>query len=122
MINPTYLTKHPTDLSPLARSNDENPDIVDRFQLVVNGQEIINGYSELVDSIEQEKRLIEQSELKREGDKRDQPSNRERTYKKMAGQFGSNFCPEINKKLQLTLADEAILNGENLVKILTNQI
>lgn len=65
---------------------------------------------------------LEQSELKREGDKRDQPSNRERTYKKMAGQFGSNFCPEINKKLQLTLADEAILNGENLVKILTNQI
>ncbi len=68
MINPTYLIKHPTDLSPLARSNDENPDIVDRFQLVVNGQEIINGYSELVDSIEQEKRLIEQSKLKAQGD------------------------------------------------------
>ena len=68
MINPTYLIKHPTDLSPLARSNDENPAIVDRFQLVVNGQEIINGYSELVDSIEQEKRLIEQSKLKAQGD------------------------------------------------------
>ena len=68
MINPTYLIKHPTDLSPLARSNDENPDIVDRFQLVVNGQEIINGYSELVDSIEQENRLIEQSKLKAQGD------------------------------------------------------
>ena len=68
IINPTYLTKHPIDLSPLARSNDENPQITDRFQLVVNGQEIINGYSELVDSDEQERRLIEQSKLKDEGD------------------------------------------------------
>ena len=68
MINPVYLIKHPTDLSPLARSNDENPAISDRFQLVVNGQEIINGYSELVDSVEQERRLIEQSKLKANGD------------------------------------------------------
>ena len=64
IIKPTYLTGHPTDLSPLARSNDDNPDYVDRFQLIVNGQEIINGYSELVDSEEQEKRFIEQNTLK----------------------------------------------------------
>ena len=68
IINPTYIMEHPTDLSPLARSNDENPEISDRFQLVVNGQEIINGYSELVDSEEQEARLIEQSRLKANGD------------------------------------------------------
>lgn len=68
IIKPTYLTGHPTDLSPLARSNDENPDYVDRFQLIVNGQEIINGYSELVDSEEQEKRFIEQNALKENGD------------------------------------------------------
>ena len=68
IISPTYLIAHPIDLSPLARSNDENPDLTDRFQLIVNGQEIINGYSELVDSIEQEKRLIAQSELKAQGD------------------------------------------------------
>ncbi len=68
IIRPTYLTGHPTDLSPLARSNDENSDYVDRFQLIVNGQEIINGYSELVDSQEQEKRFIEQNTLKENGD------------------------------------------------------
>lgn len=68
IIKPTYLTGHPTDLSPLARSNDGNPDYVDRFQLIVNGQEIINGYSELVDSEEQEKRFIEQNTLKENGD------------------------------------------------------
>ena len=68
IIEPTFLIKHPIDLSPLARSNDEDPSLTDRFQLVVNGEEIINGYSELVDSIEQEKRLIEQSKLKAKGD------------------------------------------------------
>lgn len=68
IINPTYLIAHPIDLSPLARSNDEQPELTDRFQLVVNGQEIINGYSELVDSKEQERRLIEQSKLKANGD------------------------------------------------------
>ncbi len=68
MVNPVYLTEHPVSLSPLARTNDENSDISDRFQLVVNGAEIVNGYSELVDPIEQEKRLMEQSKLKEAGD------------------------------------------------------
>ncbi len=68
IIRPTFLTGHPIDLSPLARSNDEDPSLTDRFQLIVNGQEIINGYSELVDSEEQEKRFIEQNELKDNGD------------------------------------------------------
>ncbi len=68
IIKPTFLTGHPIDLSPLARSNDDDPSLTDRFQLIVNGQEIINGYSELVDSEEQEKRFIEQNELKENGD------------------------------------------------------
>ena len=68
IIKPTYLIEHPIDLSPLARSNDENPNLTDRFQLIVNGQEIINGYSELVDAEEQEKRLLAQNKLKENGD------------------------------------------------------
>lgn len=68
MIEPVYLTEHPTSLSPLARSNDDNKEIVDRFQLVINGAEIVNGFSELVDPVEQEKRLIEQAKLKEAGD------------------------------------------------------
>ncbi len=68
MIEPVYLTEHPTSLSPLARSNDERKEISDRFQLVINGAEIVNGYSELVDPIEQEKRLLEQAALKAAGD------------------------------------------------------
>lgn len=68
IIAPTFLIEHPTDLSPLARANDENPDIVDRFQLIINGAEVINAYSELVDPIEQKKRLMEQARCKAEGD------------------------------------------------------
>ncbi len=68
MLGPVYLTEHPTSLSPLARSNDERPEISDRFQLVINGAEIVNGYSELVDPQEQEKRLLEQAVLKAGGD------------------------------------------------------
>ena len=52
----------------LARANDFDSSLTDRFQLVINGAEIINAYSELVDPIEQEKRLIEQAELKNNGD------------------------------------------------------
>ena len=68
MIEPVYLTGHPSELSPLARTNDENKDISDRFQLVVNGAEIVNGYSELVNPVEQEQKLLDQASLKEAGD------------------------------------------------------
>lgn len=68
MLGPVYLTEHPTSLSPLARSNDDRPEVSDRFQLVINGAEIVNGYSELVDPQEQERRLLEQASLKAQGD------------------------------------------------------
>ncbi|MFQ7234334.1 MAG: amino acid--tRNA ligase-related protein, partial [Enterococcus hulanensis] len=56
------------ELSPLARANDEDPQITDRFQLIINGAEIINGYSELVDPAEQALRLEEQAQLNKDGD------------------------------------------------------
>ena len=68
IISPIFLTEHPIELSPLARANDENKEITDRFQLVINGAEIVNAYSELVDPVEQRKRLEEQARLNQEGD------------------------------------------------------
>ncbi|WYJ84353.1 lysine-tRNA ligase [Enterococcus sp. DIV0840] len=68
IVKPTFLIQHPIDLSPLARSNDQDPALTDRFQLIVNGAEIINGYSELVDPIEQRERLLKQAQLKADGD------------------------------------------------------
>jgi len=68
MVGPTFLIQHPTDLSPLARRNDENHNIVDRFQVVVNGWEIVNAYSELVDPLEQAKAFQQQSQAQENGD------------------------------------------------------
>ena len=68
MVGPTFLTEHPIDLSPLARANDHDGQLTDRFQLVVNGVEIVNAYSELVDPIEQMKRLEDQAKLNADGD------------------------------------------------------
>jgi lysyl-tRNA synthetase class 2 len=68
LISPTFLVEHPTSLSPLARANDNNPEVVDRFQLIINGAEVINAYSELVDPIDQKQRLITQARLKANGD------------------------------------------------------
>ncbi len=68
LTDPVFLTSHPIDLSPLARRNDENPDVADRFQLVVRGWEIVNAYSELVDPVDQRNRLREQAGLKAGGD------------------------------------------------------
>jgi lysyl-tRNA synthetase class 2 len=69
LINPTFITHHPLDLSPLARKNDENPLVVDRFQLVVNGWEVVNAYSELVDPVDQTERFNQQAEARAHGDK-----------------------------------------------------
>jgi lysyl-tRNA synthetase, class II len=68
LVKPTFLVQHPIDLSPLARANDNNPTLTDRFQLVINGAEVINAYSELVDPLEQRRRLEEQALLKSNGD------------------------------------------------------
>ncbi len=68
IVNPTFVINHPLDLSPLARRNDANPMITDRFQLVVNGWEIVNAYSELVDPIDQAARFDSQQQLREGGD------------------------------------------------------
>jgi lysyl-tRNA synthetase class 2 len=68
MVNPQFITHHPLDLSPLARKNDVNSLVVDRFQLVVNGWEVVNAYSELVDPIDQTQRFKEQAAARAQGD------------------------------------------------------
>ncbi|MDD5055454.1 MAG: lysine--tRNA ligase [Candidatus Peribacteraceae bacterium] len=68
IVAPTFITQHPIDLSPLARRNDENPNVTDRFQLVVGGWEIVNAYSELIDPVDQAERFGAQAEAKEAGD------------------------------------------------------
>ncbi|MCB9091245.1 MAG: lysine--tRNA ligase [Halobacteriovoraceae bacterium] len=68
LIQPMFLTMHHHELVPLARRNDDNPNELDMFQVLVNGWEVVKAYSELVDPIEQKKRLLEQAELAKKGD------------------------------------------------------
>jgi lysyl-tRNA synthetase, class II len=68
IIGPAFLYNYPKALQPLARTNDENPEMVDQFQLVVNGWEIVKGYSELVDPIDQAERFKEQEGALEVGD------------------------------------------------------
>ncbi len=60
LIKPTFVLHHPVDISPLSRQCDDNSNVVERFELYVNGREIANGFSELNDPNEQEKRFKDQ--------------------------------------------------------------
>ena len=57
LVNPTFVTHYPTEVSPLSRSFDDSPELVERFELFIAGREIANGFSELNDPLEQSKRF-----------------------------------------------------------------
>jgi lysyl-tRNA synthetase class 2 len=67
LIHPTFITHFPTAVSPLARRNDANPDVTDRFELYVAGREIANAFSELNDPLDQKGRFMAQLEAKQRG-------------------------------------------------------
>lgn len=69
LIQPTFVTEYPIEVSPLARRNDVNPELADRFEYFVCGREIANGFSELNDPDDQEERFRRQAELVDRGDK-----------------------------------------------------
>ena len=68
LIQPTFITEYPTEVSPLARRNDDNPFISDRFELFIGGREIANGFSELNDAQDQAERFKKQVAEKEAGD------------------------------------------------------
>ncbi len=65
---PTFITQYPTEVSPLSRRNDENPEVTDRFELFIGGREIANGFSELNDPDDQAERFRQQMLKKSAGD------------------------------------------------------
>ena len=65
---PTFITEYPIEVSPLARCNEENPEIADRFELIIGGRELANGFSELNDPEDQAERFKEQAAQKDSGD------------------------------------------------------
>ena len=68
LMDPTFITRYPTEVSPLARRNDEDPFVTDRFELFVGGREIANGFSELNDAEDQAERFRAQVAEKEAGD------------------------------------------------------
>ena len=65
---PTFITRYPTEVSPLSRRNDEDPFVTDRFELFIGGREIANGFSELNDPEDQEERFRAQAANRSAGD------------------------------------------------------
>lgn len=68
LMEPTFITAYPAEVSPLARRNDDNPFVTDRFELFIGGREIANGFSELNDAEDQAERFQEQMQQKEAGD------------------------------------------------------
>ena len=67
-IQPTFITDYPIEMSPLCKKHRDNPELTERFELMINGKEVANAYSELNDPIDQRERFEEQLRLSEKGD------------------------------------------------------
>ena len=106
LINPTFITKYPIDISPLARRNNDNPEIADRFELFIAGKEISNGFSELNDPQDQYDRFKKQILAKDAGD--DEAHEMDEDYVRA---LGYGMAPTAGQGIGI----------DRLVMLLTNQ-
>ncbi len=77
LIGPMFVWGYPTEVSPLARRSPDDPYLADRFELLIGGRELANGYSELNDAVEQRQRFEHEAELVAHGDVEAHPADME---------------------------------------------
>ena len=75
IIQPTFIVDYPAEFSPLAKRKEDNNKLIDRFQLIISGMEIVNGFSELNDPFGQRERFKEQDKARAMGEKNVSPSD-----------------------------------------------
>ncbi|MDR1975880.1 MAG: lysine--tRNA ligase [Campylobacteraceae bacterium] len=106
LINPTFITEYPIEISPLSRKSDEDESIAERFELFIAGSELANGFNELNDPLDQHARFTAQLEAKAAGD--DEAHEMDEDYIKA---LGYGFAPTAGEGLGI----------DRLVMLLTNQ-
>lgn len=77
LIQPTFIIDYPVTFNPFAKRKEDNPDLIDRFQLVIGGLELVNAFSELNNPIDQKERYLEEDKKGKAGDKEISPSDQE---------------------------------------------
>lgn len=77
LIQPTFLIDYPVSFNPFAKRKEDNPELIDRFQLVIGGVELVNAFSELNDPIDQKARYMEEDQKGKSGNKEISPSDQE---------------------------------------------
>ncbi len=107
LINPTFITMYPVEISPLARRNDENPALTDRFELFIAGREIANAFSELNDPLDQLGRFEEQM------------ASKEQTGDDEAHEMDADFVNALSYGMAPTAGQG--IGMDRLVMLLTNE-